>query len=124
MRKFLVLALIVVLAMPSMAFAARKTNLYASWVTAQPWETSTFTMPIANGPKDIIVHNTTDEQLCVGLDGDDLFNSLGDGTLCKGVNNVVLDANSDFELYDFDTASITVTTFGAKASPVSVVVTY
>ena len=119
MKKFLIVLIALLITTPAFAQArGALTNTYASWVSVTTLETITFP---ANS-RDIWVHNGSAVDVCVSLTGDTI-----DSDCMVGSPNSTFQLNGtdDFYAQDFVTDSITLlSSTGATASPVSVVVTY
>jgi len=118
-RKFLITA-VMILALPTLAFAQFSANVFASTVSLVPNIPQTITFPQKS--RDITIHNGTSEQICVDVMGSGV--QTGNDNNCKNANNYHLAGNSDATHYDTFRDSVTLMTMGNKASPVTVYVSW
>jgi len=126
MKKFLVIIAIVLMTTPAFAQArGALTNVYATWNSVTG--ITTVDMPLKNATekyksRDVWIQNGSAVDICISLKGEAITGSCLVGSPNSSFQ---LNGASQFFAQDFVTESITmISSTGAAASPVSVVVTY
>ena len=119
MKKFLVTALILLIAVPVFARGrAPLTNTYAVWNDV----TTGTTVTLPYNSRDVWIHNGSAVDICVSLRGDAIPSTCVAGTTDSVFQ---LDGTASYYAQDFVTNSITFRSItGLSASPVSVIITY
>lgn len=118
-----ILLTILILMMCSPVFAQARgalTNVFASWYSVT---TATTTVRVPVKSRDVYIRNGDSSAICVGLTG----SAMTTDSVCNTTftNDLVqLDGDSEIDLRDFVTESITLGSLTGTASPVTVIITY
>jgi len=121
MKKFLVVMLILMVAVPAFA-RSRTSNTYSSWVSVVNETMTTITFPADS--RDILIDNGSAVDVCVSLNGSTFGGSCYMSVASTLHDVMQLGAGQQITLQDFITDSITIRSAAGTASPISVIITY
>lgn len=122
MKKFLVILLVLLIAVP--VFAGQKRNIFASWYSVD-MDTTTITLPSEVIADIQVINGDPKNVICVDLSGQGLDSSCKSKTGRADTTQLYL--GQSLELYDYVTSGLQLITTGSDgtaSSPISVIIAY